>query len=193
MAKGIYHKSVGAILHRSEFEAQDSHLLAHGTSFPVSPEDRQLFFRDDLGKWYIYFDGSWIDLTAQGDGIVYSKVIMKDDPVRVLSDTNRTTSLSWTDLDLTAYTSVNAKQAILMLAVATDTYGSGYGLLQVRKNGTTPAYMPSLFHPPNTGDPYVKITQHIVGMDSGQVVEYAITITGAGQYDSYIDLMGYIE
>ena len=55
MAKsGLKHIDVGAELAKSEWESEESHELVHGTSFPSTPAERQLFYRDDLHKWYIY-------------------------------------------------------------------------------------------------------------------------------------------
>jgi hypothetical protein len=67
MAKsGISHVVTSVPVPRSQYESEVHHALNHGNSFPASPDNYQLFFRDDLGKWYIRWSGSWIELTSQG-------------------------------------------------------------------------------------------------------------------------------
>jgi hypothetical protein len=68
MAKtGLRHIDVGPELTKTEWESEESHELVHGTSFPASPVERQLFYRDDEHKWYIYDGTEWVDL--QGGGV----------------------------------------------------------------------------------------------------------------------------
>ena len=67
MAKsGLKHIDVGPELSKSEWESQESHELIHGTSFPSSPVERQLFYRDDQHKWYIYDGTEWVSLQGGG-------------------------------------------------------------------------------------------------------------------------------
>jgi hypothetical protein len=67
MAKsGIKHIDVGAALSEEEWESEESHELVHGNSFPDSPVERQVFYRDDEHKWYVYNGSSWIEVTAGG-------------------------------------------------------------------------------------------------------------------------------
>jgi hypothetical protein len=69
MAKaGIRHVDVGAELTKTEWESEDSHELIHGTSFPSSPVERQLFYRDDEHKWYIYDGTDWVWLGGGSGG-----------------------------------------------------------------------------------------------------------------------------
>jgi len=66
MAKsGLKHIDVGPELTKTEWENEESHELIHGTSFPASPAERQLFYRDDEHKWHIYNGSEWVWL---GDG-----------------------------------------------------------------------------------------------------------------------------
>lgn len=65
---GIRHIDVGAELTRTEWESQESHELLHGTEFPASPAERQLFYRDDEHKWYIYDGSAWVWLGGCGGG-----------------------------------------------------------------------------------------------------------------------------
>jgi hypothetical protein len=70
MAKsGLRHIDVGAELTKTEWESEDSHELLHGTSFPGTPVERQLFYRDDEHKWYIYNASSWVWLGGGGGGM----------------------------------------------------------------------------------------------------------------------------
>jgi hypothetical protein len=67
MAKsGLQHADVGDELSKAEWLSEESHQLVHGTSFPGSPVERQLFYRDDEHIWYIYNGSSWVELTAGG-------------------------------------------------------------------------------------------------------------------------------
>jgi len=65
---GLKHADVGGELSKAEWLSEESHELVHGMSFPVSPVERQLFYRDDQHKWYVYNGSSWTELTAAGGG-----------------------------------------------------------------------------------------------------------------------------
>ena len=65
---GLKHADVGDELSKAEWLSEESHELVHGTSFPGSPVERQLFYRDDQHKWYIRTNSAWIELTAAGGG-----------------------------------------------------------------------------------------------------------------------------
>jgi hypothetical protein len=67
MAKsGFKHIDVGPELTKTEWENEESHELIHGTSFPASPAERQLFYRDDEHKWHIYNGSEWVWLGGGG-------------------------------------------------------------------------------------------------------------------------------
>jgi hypothetical protein len=69
MAKsGLKHIDVGAELTKTEWESEETHELLHGNSFPSSPVERQLFYRDDEHKWYIYDGSAWVWLGGGGGG-----------------------------------------------------------------------------------------------------------------------------
>jgi hypothetical protein len=71
MAKsGLKHIDVGAELTKTEWESEDSHEILHGSSFPGSPVERQLFYRDDEHKWYIYNASAWVWLGGGGGGMI---------------------------------------------------------------------------------------------------------------------------
>lgn len=125
----------------------------------------------------------------------FSKVVWKDASEQALSDLNRTSSLSATDLDLTAYTSSDAKLVILTVTVVVDTIGSGSNcVVGVRKNGTTPAAAPQnkvMKDGVTTGVPIP--VEVIIAMDTDEIIEYWITIGTGWQIDTYINVLGYIE
>jgi hypothetical protein len=67
MAKsGLKHIDVGPELTKTEWENEESHELMHGTSFPASPAERQLFYHDDEHKWHIYNGSEWVWLGGGG-------------------------------------------------------------------------------------------------------------------------------
>jgi len=67
MAKsGLRHIDVGPELTKTEWESEESHELVHGMGFPSSPVERQLFYRDDEHKWYIYDGTDWVSLQGGG-------------------------------------------------------------------------------------------------------------------------------
>ena len=121
------------------------------------------------------------------------KMVWLAESVGLVADTGRTANLAWTDKDITANTSPNAKFAILLLRTNCTAYTSNYAFLQVRKNGDTPTNAPQLMHPSATEIPDRRDLSAIVGLDSGQVFEYKIAVVATGTYDTYIYLLGYIE
>jgi hypothetical protein len=65
---GLKHIDVGAELTKTEWECEETHELLHGNSFPSSPVERQLFYRDDEHKWYIYNGSEWAWLGGGAGG-----------------------------------------------------------------------------------------------------------------------------
>ena len=98
MAKsGLKHIDVGAELTKTEWESEDSHELLHGSSFPSSPVERQLFYRDDEHKWYIYTGAAWTELTGGGSMSVHGNEYHDPDfeqqgVAATLIETHRTTA-----------------------------------------------------------------------------------------------------
>lgn len=124
-----------------------------------------------------------------------SKVIWEDTSVAVMTDWDRTVTLGWTDLDLTAYTSENAKLAILLLQMSAVTIGTGpYSELKARLNGNWSFDYPRLrLCKPGIVEGYCLYQEAVVGLDSGQVLEYSITVGAGWTVDSRMVVLGYIE
>ena len=124
------------------------------------------------------------------------KIIWKDASEEPVSDLNRTVGLDWTTLDLTAYTSANAKFALLQLFVSLDSVSSSSGaMIRIRKNGTTPDHQPDVQAKYDNGDrsASTSFTHVIVGLDSERKVEYKLHKWGTIQFDSHIVVLGYVE
>jgi len=64
MTYGIQHIDVGPQYTHAEFVTALSHDLRSGNAFPAGAVERDLFYRNDLSKWYIYDGANWIDLTV---------------------------------------------------------------------------------------------------------------------------------
>lgn len=125
----------------------------------------------------------------------FSKVIWMDAAETAISDYDRTVDLPFTDLDLTAITSPNAKFAILRMRIKADTVGPGnHSYIAIRKNGTSPVSYPWLrLDKAGTTVGVYNFEVVIVGLDSEQVIEYKIDVGGGWQVDSTIQVLGYIE
>lgn len=108
----------------------------------------------------------------------------KDVPKVLTGGTDYTTDGNWTDLSLKAWTSNKAKYVMLILCHTTNaTAADG---LTIRKNGTTPAKVPTV---------YCQVSGKairgfiIAAMDASQNVEYYATDAS----DTEIAIVGYIE
>ena len=136
-------------------------------------------------------------ITGANLKVAMGRIVWKDASEQALSDSNRTVTLDWTDLDLTAYTSANAKFALLQLVVVIDSIveTGDYIDLAVRKNGTTPDYYPrcALYYDVGARAGAALHQHCTIALDSGQVIEYRIGIAGTTQADSYIRVLGYME
>ena len=120
-----------------------------------------------------------------------------DTPVQVVAQEDKTSDIAYTDVDLTANTSADAAIAMLQLHLHIDSIDSGWAYLRVRKNGLTPTYTPFIgwedYHMSAGG--YVEniVGSVLCGLDTGQIFEYNLDITGTIQVDAYINLLGYIN
>ncbi len=124
-----------------------------------------------------------------------SKVVWKDASQTALNDDNRTSSITWTLLDLIARTSPNAKFAIVRMDLQARVVGIGADSdLKIRKHGTSPAYYPRLILDKAGTTPYVfKYMMAIIGLGQGQKIDYAIDVGTNWTIDSDIKVLGYIE
>lgn len=139
-------------------------------------------------------DGSETALHSHAGNGNGSTVVWKDVSERALADTARTVTLGFTDLDLTAYTSADAKIAIIRFFFATVTCGTAViNYLQIRKNGTTPDHRPLIAIHHQEPDGVERGLLVLCGMDAGQVIEYSIIVATNATISSYIDVLGYIE
>ena len=121
------------------------------------------------------------------------RFVWKDTPEEALSLANQAATVTWTDLDLTAYTSADAKAVYLQLLINVDTATKDYWL-GVRKNGTSPSYYPYLrVNADNAHAGDLQTDMVIVGCDTGEVIEYYAYVEAGGQADFLIYVMGYWE
>jgi len=70
--KGLAHVSVGTELTQSEYESEEGHEISHGTSFPSSPSERDVYYRDDKHTLYVYDGTTWVALKADGLSVAAS-------------------------------------------------------------------------------------------------------------------------
>jgi hypothetical protein len=135
------------------------------------------------------------EASPKGYTDTFSKIIWKDSSQTALSDLNRTSSLNYTALDLTPYTSPNAKLAFVSMRIKPDTVGTGqYCSLSLRKKGTTPTAVPALLldKAGTTQGVYHKATS-LIGLDAERKIEYNIIVGTNWQIDTRIYVLGYIE
>lgn len=112
---------------------------------------------------------------------------------RLVTQANITSSVSWTDVDVTAYTTSTTKFVYLLLVIRTDSISGGIAYLRVRKNGDTPSATPYVVSPTQTGATGTKTETLTLAVDEDEIFEYEVDITATIQVDVYIDLLGYIE
>ena len=124
-----------------------------------------------------------------------SKVVWLDAPVpKTLAD--QTSDVNYTDWDLTADTSPDAKLVILNILIAYEIAVAGtFVFAGARKNGTTPTHYPRCWIPANANAGSYFENTSIVALDSGQILEYKIDSDnwGGGRVDVYLNVLGYIE
>ncbi len=124
-----------------------------------------------------------------------SKIIWKDVSQTAMDDNSRTATLSWTVLDLTAYTSEQAKFAIVRLDMKARTVGTGdYCYLEIRKSGTMPTHRPRVdLHKAGTTLFALKCETAIIGLSNDRKVQYRIGVLNGWEIDTDIKVLGYIE
>jgi len=117
----------------------------------------------------------------------------KDASEEALVLTDATSSVAFTDVDLTALTSASAKMAYLTVRMTIDTAAKDYAV-GFRKNGTTPTMYPKMsVYGEEAHAADIFQTQMTVGLDSGQIAEYILAVEGGGQCDLLVHVLGYWE
>jgi len=122
------------------------------------------------------------------------ELVWKDASERPLNLANCVAAVAWTDLDLTATTSATAKIAVIQLRLTVNTVGATVCSLSVRKNGTTPTYFPQIRADtafPIAGNYFTEVC--LVGLDTGQVIEYTVAMGAGWDVDVAIEVLGYYE
>ncbi len=112
-----------------------------------------------------------------------------------LTDSNRTTTSGYTDLDLTANTSATAKFALIRTLMKVNSISAGgVASLYLRKNGETPGAHKSLRLASTQGDAAGAQVAgfEIIALDAGQVLEWNVIISGTIDVDTWIYVLGYI-
>ncbi|MBA7589427.1 hypothetical protein ES708_31512 [subsurface metagenome] len=124
-----------------------------------------------------------------------TKIIWKDSSQTAISDLDRTVDLPFTELDITARTSPNAKLAIVRMDFAADVVGTGNECeFEIRKHGTTPAHYPRLtLDKAGTTVGVYHYMMTLIGLDNEQKIDYAIDVGSGWQVDSRIRVLGYLE
>lgn len=113
-----------------------------------------------------------------------------------LTDSNRTTTSNYTDLDLTANTSAAARFALVRCRMVCNSItGTGSARLYIRKNGETPGAQYGAFIDGSCGDVAGAVSSdfQIIGLDAGQIMEWNIIVTGTIDVTTYFNVLGYIE
>ncbi len=114
-------------------------------------------------------------------------------PAFALADYNRTSTVGYTDLDLTALTSSNAKLVLVHVRFRADVVGGGaMSYLMVRKNGETQPVISPFLHASCSVGAERDMTAWIF-MDDDQIIEYSIVVGAGWQVDSFIEVHGYAE
>jgi hypothetical protein len=152
------------------------------------PNDGVIVFNSTTDRYEKRYNAAWEPLS--------SLMVWKDASESALSLTSKTTDVAYTDLDLTATTSANAKVAYVQLYLYVNTVSAGgMAVLAVRKNGTTPDNAPAILVSTTKGDAAgaVAVGCVWVGCDSGQVIEYLLDITGTINVDASIRVLAYME
>lgn len=102
-------------------------------------------------------------------------------------------TVSYTDCDVSAYTSSSAKLALLRINLLVNTIGADHWTLFCRKNGDV---NPTVRFAIDQGQATIGVTQYgflIVALDDDQVFEWQSTSGGAWNVDLQIITVGWIE
>lgn len=156
----------------------------------------------------MYFNGtSWDNLAAGTSGYFLKTQGASANPVwahmtlvhwkdnsSVALDLSSSDDVAFTALDLTTHTSTTATKAILQIVLNNTTSGE-YCYCRVRKNGSSQSgnNIPGAMTPDEAYHSQNSYTTVIVGMDSGQVIEYEIDTESTAAVTAQIIVLGYIE
>ena len=120
-----------------------------------------------------------------------------DEPINTLFlDDINATSGAWVDEDITADTSANAKAVRLLVHLQPSVIGAANTFCDIafRKNGVTPATVTKLrVSAEMTGTLSGVFSEHTVGLDSGQIMEYFFTCGVGWTSDVNVYVLGWWE
>lgn len=122
-----------------------------------------------------------------------NKVLWKSVKHRVLALTEQDADIDWTEIDLTVATSSNATMALLRMILMPRVIGTGTWILySVRKKNDTGSG--ATRYTQNECHAFVTMEEQIwIGLDSAQVIEYALDLTTDWEVDIWIDVYAYVE
>lgn len=143
-------------------------------------------------------DTNWNNYLGVDGSLDYlnERFVMLASPSQEVADTNRTSSLSYTNLDLTSATAADAHWVYLQIYMFCDSISSAASAVcRVRKDGDTPTYTPYAKMEEDAGmTANGEVNKEVwCEMTTGQVIEYSIDISGTIQVDTYIRVLGYIR
>ena len=118
--------------------------------------------------------------------------------LQIVENTNITSSTSYTEVDVSSQTSDTATMALVRVTLQCDSItGSGRARCYLRRNGDNPVAAATWGAAIDGDNGHVAGAQssdfQIIGLDSGQIFEYRVAISGTIQVDLHINLLGYME
>jgi len=119
------------------------------------------------------------------------RVVMFDDKISALTLTSAST-VTWTDLDVTAHVSADTIAVIVLLQVNDSGSAATNALIQVRPNGSVDTVGHVVATAGYINDQII-YAQGICKVDTDKILEYQRTASGAGTLDAKIEVVGYIE
>ena len=137
--------------------------------------------------------GYWVQANLSSSVVKPYGEVWLDSDITVMTISNTTTSLDWTELDLSLYVPEGTEIVKLLLNIKIDVVGTGsHSDLNVRKHGTTPSHFPQIKVDSNSlAD--VKYREFVeVGVSDDLKIDYAVAIGVGWQIDARIILLGYV-
>jgi len=142
---------------------------------------------DSTGETYRYDGTSWELIISTLVGIVWDETAP-----RVLNLTGQTSNIPWADLDLAAHISAKAKIVFLWVTLTISAFTSGNLNLRIRKKGTTPGNYPTFYPWPYEANA-MACQFGLCGVDTDEIMQYDVGMSGTLTYNLFIDLLGYLE